>query len=224
MIRPSVGLAVALTASLATHLVARVLLAERAAQRPLTVTAEPGRTPAILVLGATALPTGPSGELAARLDHAWSLWRAGVAPVVVVSGGVDEGLDEIDVMREYLVGRCIPSDAILEARPGGNTRQTLGAAARVAHDRGLDPWIAVSSPYHARRLLDEGGRNGLRIVASGPGDSPEMRNPRVHRVRLVTEVLGTALYALPEPVTAQLSRIVGRHRHSLPRLITRSPA
>jgi uncharacterized SAM-binding protein YcdF (DUF218 family) len=224
MWRASVGLAAATTGALAAYLTIRVLVAERAAQRPPVIVPEPRRTAAILVLGARVLPTGPSRELAARLDHAWSLWRAGAAPVVVVSGGVDAGLDETDVMRDYLEGRGIPAAAILEARPGGNTRQTLGAAARIAAERGLGPWIAVSSPYHARRLRDEGARRGLSTVASGPGDSPEMRNPSVHRVRLATEVVGTVLYALPAPVTDRLSRFVGRHRHSVPRLIARAPA
>jgi len=43
---------------------------------------------ALVVLGAAAHACGPSGELRARLDHAAILWRSGVAPRVLVSGGV----------------------------------------------------------------------------------------------------------------------------------------
>lgn len=223
MVRASLGIVTALTASVASYLVVRVLTAERAAQRPPAIRTEPGRTPAILVLGSTALPTGPSLELASRLDLAWRLWRSGVASFIAVSGGVDGDVDEVDVMRDYLVDLGVPSDRIIEARPGANTRQSLAAAARISAERGLGPWIAVSTPFHARRLLDEAARSGVTIVVAGPGDSPEMRNPRLRRVRLATEVIGTVAYALPEPAMTALSRALGRRRHSLPRRIAGVP-
>jgi uncharacterized SAM-binding protein YcdF (DUF218 family) len=208
---------VAVGTGLAGFACLRVLGAERAAQRPPVISSEPGRTPAILVLGATATPSGPSRELAARLDHGWRLWRLGVASVVVVSGGRDGEIEEV-----YLTDLGVPSEQVIDGRPGNNTRQSLASAARIGAEHALGPWIAVSTPYHARRLRDEGKRRGLTLVASGPGDSPEMRNARVHRVRVATEIAGTVLYALPAPVMASISRVVGRHRHSLPRLIARA--
>ena len=59
----------------------------------------------------------PSAELRARLDHALALWRRGAAPLIVVSGGVDEGLDEVTAMTAYLVGRGVPAVAVVPARP-----------------------------------------------------------------------------------------------------------
>ena len=61
-----------------------------------------------------------------------------------------------------------PAAAIIQGRPGGNTRETISAMARLEVDELLGPWIAVSTPFHARRIRDEARRAGIDVVVSGP--------------------------------------------------------
>src|ERR671929_220527 len=56
---------------------------------------------AIIVLGAAQYNGRPSPVLRARLDHALALYRDGLAPLVIVTGGVGRG----DTTSEAIVGR-----------------------------------------------------------------------------------------------------------------------
>ncbi|MCX6431786.1 MAG: YdcF family protein [Actinobacteria bacterium] len=215
----AVGVLAAGTAAAGAFLVARVLRAERDAVRPVVLTPTPGQRTALVVFGAETLPTGPSRELASRLSHTVRLWHAGVADVVVASGGVDGELDEVAAMVTALRGAGLPPDAVLEGRPGGNTRQTLATMARMYTEEGLGPWIAVSTPYHARRIRDEAHRAGVEVVVSGPADSPETINRAVHRSRVMTEAVATLYYVLPTSLTSRLRTTTGTLRHSLPLLL-----
>ena len=211
--------AAASAAAAAAVLVGRVVLAERDAIRPVVLTPVPGQRYAMVVFGAETLPTGPSRELAARLTHAVSLWRVGVVDVVVVSGGISGELDEVADMAAYLLAAGLPAEAVREGRPGGNTRQTIATMARLSTEESLGPWIAVSTPYHARRIRDEARRAGIDVVVSGPADSPETLNRAVHRSRVLTEAVASLYYVLPPSLTARLRTTTGTLRHSLPLLV-----
>ena len=215
----AVGVVAAGAAASATLLVARVLLAERDATRPVILTPTPGHLPALVVFGAETLPSGPSRELASRLSHTVRLWHAGVADVVVVSGGISGDLDEVADMAAFLLDAGLPEKVVREGRPGGNTRQTIATMARMGVEGGLGPWIAVSTPYHARRIRDEARRAGIDVVVSGPADSPETINRAVHRSRVITEAVASVYYLLPTSLTARLRTTTGTLRHSLPLLL-----
>lgn len=172
----------------------------------------PGAADAIVVFGARVHPDRPSPELARRLDHAIELWRAGVAPVIAVSGGIDGDLDEVVVMSEYLVQQGVPVEAVVPARPGGNTRETLRAVAQLDGRR----FVAVSSPYHSYRIEAEARRAHVAVVTDCPATTPEYRSQRLARVRRRSEVVGVLFYALPDPVAVVVRRRVGRLRHTVP--------
>src|SRR5574337_681933 len=65
---------------------------------------------AIVVLGAAQYVGRPSPVLRARLDHAVDLWRRGLAPVVIVTGGAGVGdtTTEAAVSRAYLLRSRVP--------------------------------------------------------------------------------------------------------------------
>jgi uncharacterized SAM-binding protein YcdF (DUF218 family) len=176
----------------------------------------------IVVFGATTTSQGPSRELIARLRHAESIWATGDAQMIAVSGGTVGDLDEVADMAAYLRERGIPPTAVVEARPGSNTRQTIRAMHRIGIQSGLDRWIAVSTPFHARRIRDEARRLRLRVRVSGPPDSPEMVNLAVHRSRVMTEALATVYYVLPAWLTSRIRTSKGTWRHQLPRALARS--
>ena len=205
-------------------LIARVVRAERRALAPPTIQSGPGDRPAIVVFGAEVVLTGPSKELASRLRHALRLFKQGVASVIVVSGGVvvnDEGhvLDEGAVMSDWLIERGVPAESVIVGLPGDNTRQTVATMARLTREAGLHPWVAVSTPFHARRIADEAWRAGIDVVVSGPIDSPESGVPRLRRIRVVTEAVATVYYVLPESITSRVSTSAGTWRHRVPLLL-----
>src|SRR5262245_12855092 len=76
-----------------------------------------------VVLGNTVDRDGqPSLRLQARLDKALDLYRRGVAPVILVSGGLGaERYDEAAVMRQYLIARGVPAPHILVDSHGDTT-------------------------------------------------------------------------------------------------------
>lgn len=170
---------------------------------------------ALLVFGAQAFPTGPSAELQARLAHAVTLWRRGAAPVIAVSGGVADGVCEATVMCTWLEAQGVPADAIVRIEPGGTTRQTIRAA-RAAGDLS---YVAVSSPYHARRIRAEARRTGVRMTTDCPPRTPEADAPGARRVRAATEVLARAWYALPPALANALHGPLAPARHAVPKAL-----
>jgi uncharacterized SAM-binding protein YcdF (DUF218 family) len=172
----------------------------------------PDSADVIVVFGAQVLPDRPSRELASRLDHAVELWRARVAPIIAASGGIDGELDEVAIMMDYLAQAGVPDEAIMPARPGGNTRETLQTVATLDGRR----FVAVSSPYHSYRIEAEARRQHLDVVADCPATTPECRHPRLAKIRRRSEVLGVLFYAVPDPAAVTIRRWVGRLRHTVP--------
>ena len=207
-------------ASVLARLVRR---AERAASAPRhdaadLVPRDPAGRPAadaLVVFGAAVHEDGPSAELRARLDHALALWRMGVAPLIIVSGGMDAGLDEVEAMTAYLVGRGVPGDAVAPARPGGTTRQSL----RTLRGLGDRRYVAVSSPYHALRIRAEARRQGLRVTVSAPASTPETRDAALYRARFASELFALVWYALPPRLTAHVATGPGTLRHVAPSVL-----
>lgn len=193
---------------------ARVLVEERRQRRS---GGDPGPADALVVFGAGVREWGPTPELAARLDHAAILWGAGVAPLVLVSGGASHGLSEPDVMAAYLVALGVPASAVAPLVPGDNSRETVRSAVlQVGRGPRL---LAVTSAYHARRVLDEGRRQGLILGAACPSRSPDVTTPQIHRARVAVDVVGVLVYALPKPWALVLRSAFGRWRPALSRAV-----
>jgi uncharacterized SAM-binding protein YcdF (DUF218 family) len=137
-------------------------------------TNDPQPADAIVVLGAAQYNGNPSPVLARRLDRAYDLWRADIAPLVVTTGSKQEG----DAYTEgyagyaYLRYRNLPESAVLVVDDGASTWEQLAATARVLKQRGLDEVVLVSDPYHAMRLRQIADEVGLSAsIASTAGSS-----------------------------------------------------
>jgi uncharacterized SAM-binding protein YcdF (DUF218 family) len=124
-----------------------------------------GPADAIVVLGAAQYDGDPSPVLQSRLDHAAELYEAGYAPLVVVTGGKQEGdrVTQAAAGFTYLRNKGIPEESILLEVDGTSTYSELAATSRILRDRGLDSVLMVSDGYHSERLLaiaDEVGLDG----------------------------------------------------------------
>lgn len=152
---------------------------------------------AIVVLGAAQYNGRPSPVLKARLDHAVELYRAGLAPAVVVTGGIGPGdrMSEATVGHRYLRAQAIPDSAIIVRPDGRTTDESMRSVAEWMHERDVSRALLVSDPFHMARLQIEAHRAALRAYVSPTRTSPITAGSR-------TEVGYLALEALKLPVTA----------------------
>jgi SanA protein len=122
------------------------------AARPVTaasVESAPVR-PYAIVLGNRVLDGGvPTRELAARLETALALHRAGRAAKVVVSGRVAPGYDEPHAMAAWLAARGVSPADILVDVGGHRTAATMAGSVAL----GVRSALVVSQDYHLPRAL-----------------------------------------------------------------------
>jgi uncharacterized SAM-binding protein YcdF (DUF218 family) len=132
------------------------------------------RSEAIVVLGAAQFNGRPSAVFKARLDHAADLYRRGVAPTIVVTGGKQTGdqFTEATSGANYLHGKGVPDAAILRETTSRTSWESLSAAARVLQNRGEKKVVLVSDPFHSLRIRSIAGELGLDAVTSPTRSSP----------------------------------------------------
>jgi len=123
---------------------------------------------AIVVLGAAQYDGRPSPQLQARLDHALLLWRQGVAPLVVVTGGKQpaDRFTEAEASAKYLVSGGVPLDSIALENTGRTTRESLLGVREIVRVRNLNSLLLVTDPYHAERAALIAQDIGLRVFVS----------------------------------------------------------
>lgn len=104
----------------------------------------------ILILGCSVLATGtPSAMLKDRLDRGISLYQAGLAPKIIVSG--DHGsaeYDEVNAMKNYCLEQGVPSEDVFMDHAGFSTYESLYRARDIFQ---ADNIIIVSQKYHLYR-------------------------------------------------------------------------
>lgn len=155
---------------------------ERDEQRPVD---------AIVVLGAAQYDGRPSPVLAARLDHALSLYYAGIAPRLVLTGGRAEGdrWTEAAAARAYVMERDVPDEAILTEDRGRNTLESLTAVAGILTEAGLRSAVFVSDRTHMLRVLRIAADLGVEGYGSPTRSSP-IEHDVERRVRAYIHELG----------------------------------
>jgi uncharacterized SAM-binding protein YcdF (DUF218 family) len=146
---------------------------------------------AIVVLGAAQYNGRPSPVLRARLDHALSLYHDGLAPWIIVTGGVGRGdtTSEALVSQRYLLARRIPDTAVVVQPQGRSTATSMNAVATWLHARGRNRVLLVSDPFHMFRLRLEARRTALTAYTSPTESSPISNNPTLELRYLFAEGL-----------------------------------
>ncbi len=135
---------------------------------------------AIAVLGAAQYNGRPSPVFRARLDHAATLYRLGLAPVVLVTGGVGTGdtLSEAHVGRAYLLSVGLPEGAVVPLPAGADTYASMAEVAGWFRGRGSRRVLLVSDAFHMLRLRSLAQRRGLTPLTSATPTSPIGASPR----------------------------------------------
>ena len=148
---------------------------------------------AIVVMGVAQYDGRPSPQLQARLDHVLTLWKAGVAKLVVTTGGNQPGdrFTEARASADYLVAGGIPEAAISMEDIGSTTLQSLQGVAEILRSRGLSSVEIVTDPYHALRSRLIAQDLGLTAYVS-PTEHSAVTGGAEKR-RMVNEGLGLSL-------------------------------
>ena len=131
---------------------------------------------AIVVFGAAEYAGHPSPVLRARLDQGFELFRRGLAPVLITTGGAgaDTKFSEGGVGRDYLMHRGIPERSIIAETQGRDTAESAVRVGVIMQANGLHSCVAVSDAYHVfriRKLLEHEGI-GPVYVAPRPDSRP----------------------------------------------------
>jgi uncharacterized SAM-binding protein YcdF (DUF218 family) len=129
---------------------------------------------AIVVLGAAQYNGHPSPVLKARLDHGITLYKAGLAPLLMVTGGTASGDTESEAMvsRRYVLSNGIPDSVIIVRPEGRSTDASMEAVGLWLKQRDLHSVLLVSDPFHMCRLRFEARRMDLIPYSSPTRTSP----------------------------------------------------
>jgi uncharacterized SAM-binding protein YcdF (DUF218 family) len=136
---------------------------------------------AIVVFGAAEYDGRPSPVFRARLDHANELFRKGLAPVVITTGGAaaDPKYSEGGVGHDYLMRKGIPEAALIAETQASNTAESASRVAVIMRTNRMGTCIAVSDAYHVfriRKLLEHEGMQVL--LAPRPDSKPKSAGQR----------------------------------------------
>jgi len=138
---------------------------------------------AAVVFGARVYASGqPSPLLADRIATGVALYREGLVPVLVMSGGDGaDGWNEAGVMRDVAISAGVPATAVLVDRAGVNTDATVSNTMDLltvgARPRSAIRLIAVSQAYHLPRIqlaFSQAGIDVLTVPAVDPVPIEEM--------------------------------------------------
>ncbi len=151
---------------------------------------------AIVVMGAAQYDGRPSPLFAARLDHAIELYRAGIAPHLIVTGGKAEGdrTTEAASAREYAIRHDVPAEAILVEDRSRTTLQSIRGVKQVMDDAGLATAVFVSDPSHMLRVLRMASDVGIDAFGSPTRTSPLERDALRTTDAIIHELGALAFY------------------------------
>lgn len=133
---------------------------------------------AAVVLGNQVFPDGiPSPRLAARLEKALELYRAGICPILIVSGGIGkEGIDEAKAMASWLFKRGVPQHAVVIDSSGANTAATAHFASHWLLENNGSSIIVVSQFFHLPRTTLAIKKQGIASVGTAYANYYEWRD------------------------------------------------
>jgi uncharacterized SAM-binding protein YcdF (DUF218 family) len=152
----------------------------------------------VVVLGAAQYDGKPSPVLRSRLDHAHDLWKRGIAPRIVLTGGQGAGdtTSEAAVGRNYLLRRGVPKDALLQEDHGRSTEESIEAVAGLMRSNHLESATFVSDPFHMLRIELLARQHRIQSSSSPTRTSPISANNRSALGYLASESVKVPLTAL----------------------------
>ena len=151
---------------------------------------------AIVVLGAAQFNGQPGGVFEARLQHAVDLWKQGLAPYLIVTGGKlpDDLTTEAATARAWAIANGVPREAILAEDKGRNTLESLEGVRAILRAHDLHSAVFVSDRTHMLRVLRMASDMGLRAWGSPTTTSATDLEADRRWKSIAHEVAGLAAY------------------------------
>jgi uncharacterized SAM-binding protein YcdF (DUF218 family) len=124
----------------------------------------------IVVFGAAEYDGRPSPVYRARLDHAAELFRRGMAPLIITTGGAgaDPRYSEGEVGRDYLKTLGVPDRQLIAETQSPDTAASARRVSNIMYVNGLHSCLAVSDAYHIFRIKKMMSREGVTSVYGSP--------------------------------------------------------
>ena len=151
---------------------------------------------AIVVLGAAQFNGQPGGVFEARLQHAVDLWKQGLAPFLIVTGGKlpADITTEAATARAWAIANGVPKEAILGENLGRNTLESMDGVAAILRSHDLHRVLFVSDRTHMLRVLRMAKDLGITAWGSPTPTSPtDLESDRRWR-SIAHELAGLAAY------------------------------
>lgn len=140
------------------------------AYRPKAMAVVP-RADAIVVLGGATTGDmhfsrlGDLNQAADRLVHGLALYKAGKAPLILLSGGSQPGdRAESEIMYEHLELMGVPGRVMLRERASRDTRENATFSAAILKGKGVKTIHLVTSTFHMRRAVPLFQRQGFEVI------------------------------------------------------------
>ena len=128
---------------------------------------------AIIVFGAAQYDGRPSPVFKARLDHANELFRQGLAPVVITTGGsaADPKFSEGGVGHDYLMRKGVPESALIAETQANDTAESAERVFAIMQKNHMHSCLAVSDAFHMFRIRMLLMHQGLQVFLAPRPDS-----------------------------------------------------
>ena len=180
--RPASGagaLALLLLFAISTPWLPDALASSLERRYPPVAPADSASADAIVVLGGCLAPaifprlSEELDEASDRMLHGARLYRAGKAPVVVLSGGnlpwSSAPRPEAESMAAFVEEWGVPRSAMIVEARSRTTRENAVESARLLRARGVRSILLVTSAMHMPRAVEAFGPTGLRVIPSPAG-------------------------------------------------------
>lgn len=153
---------------------------------------------AIVVLGAAQFNGTPGGVFEARLQHAVDLYKAGIAPYFVVTGGKlpADRTTEAATARTWAIAHGVPASAIIGEHVGRNTLESMEGVAAIFLEHGLRSAVFVSDETHMLRVLRMASDQGIVAWGSPTRTSPSDLEAVRRQKAMLHEMAGLVAYYL----------------------------
>ena len=146
---------------------------------------------AIVVLGASGVRGDGSlgNDSLRRTMKGIDLYRQGLAPVIVLSGGANErGQVEADVRSRLAVASGVPERAIVTETAARTTREEAANIAATLAPKGTRTILLVVDLQGTRRASALFEQRGLRVLPAPTGDPDGETLAPEHRLRLARDL------------------------------------
>jgi glycosyltransferase involved in cell wall biosynthesis/uncharacterized SAM-binding protein YcdF (DUF218 family) len=118
----------------------------------LTIRQPPSRSDAIVVFSGNGESTYINAGYQRRARDAARYYQSGYAPLLVISSGIQQTFDEVEIIKALLLSQGVPANAmhVLSTYPT-STYENVQMVNDVLKARHLTSILFVTAPYHSRR-------------------------------------------------------------------------